>query len=151
MTTSTSPTDVVSARIARDVLARAAALDAARAEGVSVAHLREAAVEAGIAPAAVDRALSEVRGRVDGGDPAPRWVRLALFGVADRRGALVFYWLFVVMSLAMPASLLFLGGPATRGQRLLGAAVLGLWTVLSAWVTARAIKWADRHGWDRVP
>ena len=53
---------------ARRVLARASELEAARGAELSVAELREAAREAGIASGAFEQALAEVRAR----DPATR-------------------------------------------------------------------------------
>ncbi len=53
---------------ARRLLARASELEAARGAELSVAELREAAREAGIAPGAFDQALAELRSR----DPAAR-------------------------------------------------------------------------------
>lgn len=46
---------------ARRLLARASELEAARSTELSVAELREAAREAGIAPAAFEQALAELR------------------------------------------------------------------------------------------
>ena len=46
---------------ARRLLARASELEAARGAELSVAELREAAREAGIAPAAFEQALAELR------------------------------------------------------------------------------------------
>lgn len=54
------------AETAERLLSRASELEAARGAELSVAELREAAREAGIAPAAFEQALSELRGR----DPA---------------------------------------------------------------------------------
>lgn len=51
---------------ARRLLARASELEATRAGELSVAELREAARDAGIAPSAFEQALSELRAR----DPA---------------------------------------------------------------------------------
>lgn len=48
---------------ARRLLARASELEAARNAELSVADLREAAREAGIAPGAFEQALAELRGR----------------------------------------------------------------------------------------
>lgn len=77
---------------------------------------------------------------------APAWVRLCLFGIPDRRTAMTFYWLFVVIAAAFPA--LELLPPRITG----GAAVAGsLFSVFALWSTARAVRWLDRHGWDRLP
>lgn len=56
---------------ARRLLARASELEAARGAELSVAELREAAREAGIAPSAFEQALAELRAR----DSAPAAVR----------------------------------------------------------------------------
>ena len=47
---------------AEHLLARATQLDSARTSGASIAELRRAAAEAGIAPEAFDQALLEMRG-----------------------------------------------------------------------------------------
>jgi hypothetical protein len=147
---------------AERVLARAAELDAARQAGLSLAQLRDVAGEAGIAPAAFEAALAEVRGapgagasgpgrgaapgRNDApGGPAPWWVRVGLFGVVDRRAAKVFYWLFAAALVAVPLLTLAFA-PALR----IAAVVLALWLLFALWSTSRAIHWADRHGWDRL-
>jgi len=58
---------------ARRLLARATELDAARLTELSVAQLRDAAREAGIAPAAFEQALAELRARdhAPAAGPAP--------------------------------------------------------------------------------
>ena len=48
---------------ARRLLTRASELEASRVAELSVAELREAAREAGIAPASFEQALAELRGR----------------------------------------------------------------------------------------
>ena len=53
----------LSAETARRLLARASELEAARGSELSVTELRDAAREAGIAPAAFDQALTELRER----------------------------------------------------------------------------------------
>jgi hypothetical protein len=80
----------LSADDARDVLARAAELDAVQRDAVSVTRLRETAAEAGIGAESLDRAVVEVVARSDDRVRAPRWVRLGLFGVVDRFGAMAF-------------------------------------------------------------
>ena len=135
---------------AREALARATALDAAQSHAVAVSRLREAAVEAGIKVEALDRAVAEVLEHSANRERAPRWVRLGLFGVVDRAGAMVFYWLFVVMSLVVPTYLLLAPGRATFGQRLVAAVGIAVFTGYSVWSTARAVRWADRHGWDKL-
>ncbi|MGH7462966.1 MAG: hypothetical protein ACREMA_18325 [Longimicrobiales bacterium] len=47
----------------RRVLTRASELEAARANELSLAELRDVAREAGIAPSAVEQAIAELRGR----------------------------------------------------------------------------------------
>jgi hypothetical protein len=64
---------------ARRLLARASEIDAARGADPSVAELREAAREAGIAPEAFEAALAEHRARVGlapAGARPPRLARL---------------------------------------------------------------------------
>ncbi len=134
----------VSEAIARHVLARAAELDAAGGE-VAVARLREAAREAGIAPAAVEAALAELQTTTPATRP-PWWVRLCLFGVPDRRTALGFYWLFVAGICGSPLLTLAPGGDVGR----LGAfGAIGFCT-FALWSTSRAIRWLDEHGWDSL-
>ena len=82
--------DTLSADEAQEALARATVLDAAQRDAVSVSRLREAAVEAGIGVEALDRAVAEVLERSVSRERAPLWVRLGLFGVVDRVGAMVF-------------------------------------------------------------
>ena len=55
--------------VAKQILARAAQIDASERMGVSVLDLKSAAVEAGISAAALDRALSEVT-NVEDASPA---------------------------------------------------------------------------------
>ncbi len=135
---------------AREALVRATALDAAQSDAVAVSRLREAAVEAGIRVEALDRAVAEILERSANRERAPRWVRRGLFGVTDRAAAMIFYWLFVVMSLAGPTYLLLAPGRATFGQRLVAAVGIAVFTGYSVWSTARAVRWADRHGWDKL-
>lgn len=54
--------EALSEDAAHRLLARAVELDARRASDVSIAQLRDIALEAGIAPAAFDDALAEIRG-----------------------------------------------------------------------------------------
>lgn len=140
----------LSAHDARNVLARAAAFDGAQRDRVPVSRLREAAVEAGIDAESLDRAVAEVMAHAGSNGRAPRWVRLGLFGVVDRAGAMVFYWLFVVMSLVVPTYLLVMPGSATVGERVVCAALLAAATGYAVWITARAIRWADQHGWEKL-
>lgn len=140
----------LSVEAAREVLARATVLDAARHESVSLVRLRDAAQEAGIGVDALDRAVAEVIERSRKQERAPIWVRRKLFGVVDRAGAMVFYWLFVLMTMGIPVYLLVAPGRATLAQRLIAAIVMGIITTYMTWSTARAIRWADRHGWDKL-
>ena len=68
-------------KAARQLLARASELEAARIGELSVGELREAAREAGIAPVAFEQALAELRARDPGavGPAATRLRRLARF------------------------------------------------------------------------
>ena len=71
--------------VARQLLARAGELEAAHGAELSVAELREAAREAGIAPGAFEQALAELRAR----DAAP------IAGAAvspGRRRSLARFW-----------------------------------------------------------
>ena len=61
------------------------------------------------------------------------------------------YWFFAVMVLVGPIVAAVMPGRATAGHRLLVALLLAIWATFSVWGTARAIRWADRHGWDKVP
>lgn len=79
--------DVLPAAAAERLLDRASRLDAAREDAVSVAHLRAAATEAGIAPAAFDAALAELRAGASppappGARPPGRRVWKSIAGVA---------------------------------------------------------------------
>ena len=64
----------VSAEIARQVIGRAAALDAADADAVSVERLHEIAYDVGISPGAMQRALHEHAEAATGeGEPPVPW------------------------------------------------------------------------------
>jgi hypothetical protein len=141
----------ISERAAERILARAAGLDAEQHGNVPVARLREAAAEAGIAPHAFDAALSELAGAPTARGGAPWWVRVCLFGVVDRPVAMVFYWLFVAASILAPALLLVLPTRLGTAHRLTLVASLAGFATFSLWSTARAVRWADRHGWDELP
>lgn len=142
----------LSAQAAARLLARAAEFDTSASESTSVTQLRAAAAEAGIAPHAFDAALqSMTRGTSPReGATVPRWVRICLLGVVDRRVAMVFYWLFATVMMLAPVSAMALR--ATRGTEIgMGVLLLSGWSFFSLWSTSRAIRWADRHGWDRLP
>jgi hypothetical protein len=135
--------------LAERVLGRAAELDAAQRDAVPVARLREAAEAAGIAPAAFDEALSDVTGHRPGAPVrVPFWVRFCLFGVVDRRVALVYYWCFAV-GLVLGPVLSFMLPVSGRIRLGLGAFLLA-WMTFGVWSTARAVRWMDRHGWDKL-
>jgi hypothetical protein len=80
--------------MARQLLARAGELEAAQGSEVSVAQLREAAREAGIAPAAFERALAELRERdttlTAGASSSP-----------NRRGLLIRFWPAALLVVAL--------------------------------------------------
>ena len=104
--------EVLSEPVAARLLARASELDAADAQGVSVAELRAAAVEAGISERAYEAALSEVHGR----GPVRRvraWVLTATMAVLLVGGAFA-----VVPVRTRPAS-----GPQA-GPRMVDEAIL---------------------------
>lgn len=140
----------LSDQAAREALARAALLDGAQRDSVSLARLREAAQEAGIGVDALDRAVAEVVERPENRERAPLWVRRKLFGVVDRAGAMAFYWLFVLMTIGVPTYLLVAPGRPSLAQRLIAASVMGVITTYMTWSTARAIRWLDRNGWDKL-
>lgn len=141
------------------LLARAAELDAVRRSTVPIARLREVALEAGIQPEAFDAALGEAESHVARLSPdetstrqvqssaarkAPAWVRFCMFGVPDRRTAMVFYWVFGTALGASPFLTLWFDL-----DRLTAFAVLGF-SVFALWSTSRAIRWLDQHGWDTL-
>lgn len=131
------------------VLARAAALDAARQGEVSVAQLREAAGEAGISSDALEAALREPPASAS----APLWVRVCLLGVPDRRAAMVFYWLFVGLMVLTPlaASVVQVWAPSTVAVAVVPILLaVALWWFFALWSTSRAVRWADDHGWERL-
>jgi hypothetical protein len=142
-----SPDRVLPAAGAERVLARAAALDAARQGGTSLARLREVAAEAGIAPGALEAALSG-----DSAAAAPLWVRVCLFGVPDRATAMGYYRLFVALLVLAPlAAVAVRIWAPSRDAAAVPLLATTLWWLFSLWSTARAVRWADRHGWDRLP
>jgi hypothetical protein len=81
----------------------------------------------------------------------PWWVRVCLFGVVDRRVAMVFYWVFAAMLILGPLLMLSLTSPLGSAQRLTAALVTLGGAAFSLWSTARAVRWADRFGWDLLP
>ncbi len=138
---------------AHRLLARAAELDVGGASGLSVARLRQSAIDAGIAPAAFDAALrmEAVNRHLESrrkGSP-PWWVRCCMFGVPDRRTATGIYWLFVAALCGSPFVVhpWAAAGPAAAAATALGAMSFPLFAL---WSTSRAIRWLDRHGWDTL-
>lgn len=118
-----------------EILARAAEIDRATRETVSVDALRTAAMEAGIGPAAIDAALEEYAAgttavvapepRVEEAGPERPPGRLRSFlGRLGRRLALP-------LKLAGIAFLVGLAGAAGEGAVLLG---WGAWLVATAWL-----------------
>lgn len=141
---------------AERLLARAAALDVQhRAGTVDVAALRQAALAAGIDEAAFEAASREVAASAsDPAAPAPPWiVRVTLLGVLNRQAAWGFYVffmlaLFATVVAAVSARVLAPQRAAPYAPTLL---FLAVWAVFALWSTAKAIRWADAHGWDRLP
>ena len=124
---------------ARRLLARAVALDGATRGDVSVAQLRQAALEAGVQPEAFEAALRK---------QPPWWVRTCMWGVPDRHAAKGFYWVFVAGLLVTGVGVLnvipgFAIGPAAG---LAATVFFGF----ASWSTSRAIQWLDKHGWDTL-
>src|SRR5947209_553377 len=95
--------DRVPADIAARLTARAAEIDAADADNVSVAELRTAAIEAGIGAEAFDAAVAESRAQASLTAHRPWWARLCLAGMVDRRAAVVAYWTWSIGLFAAPA------------------------------------------------
>ena len=139
--------------VADRVLARAAELDAALVGALSVDRLREIATEAGISPEALASALhehtTEASAPLKLEEPrVPGWVRLCLLGVPDRASALRYYWIFVVGLCASPLLLRLGATPVTSGILTLSFATFCFGAL---WSTSRAVRWLDRHGWQRLP
>ena len=138
----------------RRVLARAAELDAAQAGRLTVRELREAAAEAGLSPEALSAALAEqradeARGTGTKQEVPPWWVRLPMTGVPDRRAARAYYWLQVALLLGWPLLLLTAESKpaALKLVTIVGGAALLAVGIVN---TSSAIRWLDRHGWDRL-
>jgi hypothetical protein len=92
---------------ARRLLARASELEAARGAELSIAELREAAREAGIAPGAFEQALAELRER-DSAAPA------AAGPVPTRLRRLARFWpAALILATLLSVLLLRLVSPAT--------------------------------------
>ena len=135
---------------AERLLARAAELDARSRAAIPVGRLREAATEAGIAAAAFDAALSELASDATATHRAPWWVRGGLFGVPDRRAAMVWYWVFPVMFVAGTVAITTLPARVGPNARLGLLGALAAWALFSMWSTSRAVRWADHPGWDAL-
>ena len=149
MTDHSEATRLVSADTADRVLMRAATLDAAPSGGLSVTRLREVAAEAGISSEALETALEEESGVARGAaEPIPSWVRVCLFGVPDRAAALRFYWIFVAGMIASPLLLRLPAMPLIGESLAIGVATFCFGAL---WSTSRAVRWADRHGWQQLP
>ena len=130
---------------AAQVIARATMLDARHADGMSLPRLREIAHEVGIHPDAVLEALDEHASQRE--TVVPMWVRLCTMGVPDRAAAVGFYWLFIAGIVAAPLHLVLVH------SRFLGATLFLAMVALcfsASWSTSAAIRWLDRHGWDRL-
>jgi len=141
----------------RRLLMRAAELDGSGSQ-LSIAQVRQIAIEAGIGPHSFQTALNElapllasdeadrIRTTSSASRP-PAWVRLCMFGVPDRRIATGFYCLFLGGLVAFPLRTL-LGG--TPGSAVALASMIGgmAFCTFALWSTSRAIRWLDRHSWD---
>lgn len=132
---------VVGPQVAHDILSRAAKLDAESESPYRIAHLREAAEEAGISSPAFEQALR------DGGHgmqaAPPLWVRVCLSGVPSRRAAMAFFGGFLA---AIPVVV----GAAVAGVLpALPAIWIGVLLAFAGWSTGEAVRWQDRRGWDR--
>jgi hypothetical protein len=142
----------------RKLLMRAAELDGAGGSVLSIAQVRQIAIEAGISPHSFETALQEFAPYLPSIDAEhtrksssanrpPLWVRLCMFGVPDRRIATGYYWLFVAGLLAFPLLTLFRGSPGSAAG--LASMVGGMaFCTFATWSTSRAIRWLDRHEWD---
>lgn len=145
----------VPAADAERLLARAATLDVQhRAGTVDVAALRHAAVAAGIDASAFDAALREGAPVPEAAAPTPPWlVRVTLLGVPDRRVAWGYYAFFTLVLFAAVTAAVFVRMLAPHRAAAYGPVLLSLavWAVFALWSTAKSIRWADAHGWDRLP
>jgi hypothetical protein len=137
---------------AERLLARTAEMDAAGPPELSVDQLREIAAQAGISPDAFDAAVRDLAAT-----PAPArvplWVRACLVGVPDRRAAMTYCWSFAAALCSVPL-LVVLAASWPAADRVLATPTLLLvagWSSFALWSTSRAVRWADRHGWDTLP
>ena len=136
----------VSPDIARRVFARATEIDAGNDGALTVQQIEEIANEVGISQSAVLAALREHSNSSIAS--LPIWVRLGTLGVPDRQTALRFYWLSVATTCLSPFLLLV---PSTRPMGICIALVVGIFSFANVFGTSRAIRWLDRHGWERLP
>lgn len=128
-------------RVAHDILLRAVKLDAASEAPYQVAHLREAAKEAGISAQAFEQALRD--GGRDDRPVAPFWVRLCLSGVPTRGAAMAFYYGFLAgIPLALGLAIVGLLPPMSM-------VTVGVALAFAGWSTGEAVRWQDRVGWNR--
>ena len=89
---------------AQSLLARATQLDSARVSGASVAELRAAAIDAGIAPEAFEQALAESR-VISAATPVGAmsvWRRRSRLVFGFVAGALLLYVIMAVVSRLIP-------------------------------------------------
>jgi hypothetical protein len=141
---------------AEHVLTRAAVLDARQSgQSIEVAALRHAATAAGIAAAAFDAALSELPAVTPAQDaPAVPWiVRVTLLGVPNRAVAWGYYAFFTAALLASFVAVIAVAVqmPRAAATYALAACGLAIWALFALWSTSKAIRWADTHGWARLP
>jgi len=121
---------------------------------VDVAELRRAALEAGIGAPAFDAALREGVVPTLATAPTPPWVvRLTMIGVPNRVAAWGVYGFFLLVLLASAAGAVAdtLGRSSPIQLERSLALVVASFSIFALWSTAKAIRWTDRHGWDRLP
>ena len=121
---------------------------------MDVAELRRAAMEAGRGAPAFDAALREGVGPTRATTPPPPWiVRATMIGVPNRAVAWGVYGFFLLVLLASAAGAVAdkpgMSSPIQLERSL--ALVVASLSVFALWSTAKAIRWTDRHGWDRLP
>jgi hypothetical protein len=79
----------------------------------------------------------------------PLWVRFVLFATPNRLSASIYYWFFVAGILLFPVfaqSTDYYRADSRHFITCIGMAFF----VFSAWSTSTAMRWLDRHGWDRL-
>jgi hypothetical protein len=148
------PTDL-SAADADRLLVRAASLDAARqGERMEIGALRQAALDAGIDAGAFESALTELQPTQESPTPSkprPPWfIRLSFVGVHSRRVANAYYLFFnaALVSTLLATVILAFGWPSKLIESRGLLVFLAVWALYCSWGTSKAIRWADRHGWD---